>query len=98
LLFSYKPKELSYAERVEPPKDNGIAVGFDKGTYETEHRSSYKNRGLENARCQVDIVAKSKADHVEIGIGSEDHITVYQDEYRRDQENKSKLFHKDNGM
>lgn len=52
----------------------------EKGTYDTEHRSSFKNRDLNDARLKVDIAALNKADHFQIGGTSiEDNITVYQD-------------------
>lgn len=63
----------------------------------TEHRASYIDRDLKQARASTDIASKSKVDHFQIGGSSEEYkLTVYQDEYRRDQENKSKIFHKDN--
>jgi hypothetical protein len=52
---------------------------------------------LADAKCKIDIAALSKADHFKIGGQvNEDNITVYMDEYRKDQQNRSKLFHKDN--
>lgn len=95
MLFSFNPKQGNYAGQVEKPKDT-VTTGFEKGIYETEHRANFKNRNLDEARCKIDIAAKSKKDHVQIGSGTEDNITVYMDEYRKDQQNKSKLFHKDN--
>jgi hypothetical protein len=57
-----------------------VTTGFDKGTYDTEHRSNFKDRNLADAKCQIDIAAKSKTDHFQIGGNSiEDGITVYMD-------------------
>lgn len=57
-----------------------MTTGFDKGTYDTEHRSNFKDRDLADAKCQIDIAAKSKTDHFHIGGNSiEDGITVYMD-------------------
>jgi len=50
---------------------------------------------LNGGRVNVDIKGLSKEDHFKIGGATvEPKITVYQDEHRRDYQNKSKLFHK----
>lgn len=86
----------TYQGKAQKPKDN-VTTGFDKGSYQTQHRANFKDRNLADAKCKIDIAALSKADHFKIGgAANEDNITVYMDEYRKDQQNKSKLFHKDN--
>jgi hypothetical protein len=73
-----------------------VIIGYDKGHFETEHRANFTKMNLEDAKANLDMKAQSKEGHLQIGGSYGDAlITVYQDEYRRDQNNKSKLFHKD---
>ena len=77
-----------------PSRDN-IEIGTDRGRYLTEQRQSFKDRDLNAAKCEIDIAAKSKQDHFQIGgQGNDAKLTVYQDEFRPDLEHKSRLFHK----
>ena len=84
-------------KRVEPVKGkDNVVIGYDKGHFETEHKANFKMRNLSDAKVDLDMKAQSKEDHIHIGGSYGDAlITVYQDEYRRDQNNKSKLFHKE---
>lgn len=46
----------------------------------TEQKQSYIDRDLNDARCKVDIAAKSKQDHFQIGgQGQDAKLTIYQD-------------------
>lgn len=79
-----------------PEKDN-VVIGSQEGYYVTEHKDNYKHFDHRKGKIDVDIKALSKEDHFHIGgTGQDPKLTVYQDEYRRDQQNKSKLFHKEN--
>ena len=83
--LSFNPKGFNYTGKAVKPNDN-VVTGFDKGTYVTEQRASYKERNLAEARNATDIAAKRKQDHFQIGGTSGDiKLRVYKDEYRRDQ-------------
>ena len=74
-----------------------MQIGDDKGRYLTEQKDSFVDRDLKAGKCDVDIAGLSKKDHFKIGGEARDaKLTVYQDEFRSDQENKSRLFHKEN--
>ena len=74
-----------------------MQIGDDRGRYLTEQKSSFIDRDLKAGKCDVDIEGLSKKDHFSIGGSARDaKLTVYQDEFRPDQERKSRLFHKEN--
>lgn len=74
-----------------------MVAGLEKGTYQTEHKASFKERNPADGKIAIDIAGMSKVDHFKIGgNGQNAHLTVYQDEFRPDQDHKSKMFHKDN--
>lgn len=57
-----------------------MEIGDNKGRYLTEQKSSFIDRDLNAAKCQIDIAAKSKLDHFQIGgQGTDAKLTVYQD-------------------
>lgn len=60
-------------------------IGSDVGYYTTEHKSSYKNNDISEAKIKIDFKQLSKEDHFKIGGSSvEPKVTIYQDEHRKD--------------
>ncbi len=97
-LHSYQPKKGDYQGPVTHAPQETIEIGDGKGHYDTEFRDMYTEKDINldalqegvNNKCSN---AENKEMQVNLGEDPDAYITVYQDEYRRDQQHKSKLFH-----
>jgi hypothetical protein len=82
---------------LEIKRKSNVIIGNDSGSYLTEHKSRYKTNDLAQAKVDIDIKKLSKEDHFHIGGSTiEPKVTIYQDEYRSDHENRNKVFHRSN--
>ena len=70
-----------------------MVIGSDKNDYVTTHRKMFTSKDLNQARPNM-TEGDKRGHHFTIGNTNEQPITVYQDEYRDDQHNKSAMFHK----
>jgi hypothetical protein len=78
-------------------KKSNVVIGSGTGSYSTENKASYKPKDLNEGRCNVDIKKLSTEDHFNIGGTAVEHkVTIYQDEHRKDIENRNRVFHKEN--
>jgi hypothetical protein len=72
-------------------------IGGNERFYTTEQKSSYRPNNLKEGRVDVDVKKLNSEDHFKIGGNTSDpKLTVFQDEFRRDLNNRSKIFHKTN--
>jgi hypothetical protein len=68
-------------------------MGTDKNNYTTTHRANFTAKDLNAARPDQ-LRSNFRGHNFTVGNTHENHITVYQDEYREDQDHKSAMFHK----
>ena len=82
---------------IEINRKSNVVIGGNDRFYTTEQKSSYKTNDLKEGRVDVDVKKLNSEDHFKIGGSTiEPKMTVFQDEFRKDLSNRSKLFHKTN--
>ncbi len=74
-------------------------IGLDKGEYVSEQRANYKPQDLGSAQGDSKAIKeKNTLDHFSLGgTAGQSQVTTYQDEYRKDVENKNRMFRNQKG-
>ena len=70
-------------------------IGLDAPDYTTTNRATYTRKSLVGQARNNNNESSARGHHFDFSQHAPDkYITVYQDEYREDQDHKSKLFHR----